>query len=674
MARVSINVNNLSLAHRGSGGVAVASAPDVCLTPAPPGPPVPVPYPNIARASDLAGGSKRVKVDGGNPAAVKGSKLATSTGDEAGTTGGVASGTTKGKATWLSHSFNVRIEGRPACRLTDKMLMNSGNTVCCGGFLQAPLLPPAPPRLLLQCRRGGPPCDLLRLRVGETHAGGPQHEDHGDTERNTPFVVVPSAARAGARIPNGSEIGVTAGGRRDERKTRISLAVESDIGYGCGERHPHVSVTEARTGEVVKRAKGATDVSFCVWSAPVPLEGVTGLGALMRAIWPFGREPNDFDVTVDACGSRAEGRITRRLETTVRAYPDDQYSLKLTLPSAAGASGSGSRSKELATGDVTRSSESGRSALGVERRGRASSATYRDGSLWGKQHGSASASSAETRSAQRVDGRPLSFDATTRRVDRSGSSLKESTGFLRQNAIGAALIGTVDTDPAVKLEFTHNGQQMEQVADISKLLNTIVHARQQFNAFFQAIQDLTPQIGFGFAWSWSVLEGSVEATWGYREHTDHRVFEGLSVKPALTLIAGEGELSFGVSVWVVEAKLYLKLAGNIGLEGEFKRVSPDERWPPRFDTLKGTGEITVSGGLHGELVGPKWASLTASLSSTILYAEASPVAADDGLHLDATFQFQGLKGQCVAYVFGGKMKLGEKTFIEPAAKKPVRLL
>lgn len=131
---VTINVNGLSLVHKGSGGVAMATVPDVCKTPSPGGP-VPVPYPNIARSASLAKGSTTVKVDGGNSAANKGSEFSTSSGDEAGTLGGVKSGVNMKEATWLTYSMDVKIEGKNAARLTDKMLMNHGNTVCLGGAL-----------------------------------------------------------------------------------------------------------------------------------------------------------------------------------------------------------------------------------------------------------------------------------------------------------------------------------------------------------------------------------------------------------------------------------------------------------------------------------------------------------------------------------------------------------
>ena len=76
-----------SVVHKGSGGMSMALAPDVCKTPSPGGP-VPVPYPNFARSATLSGGTTTVKADG-QMIAVKGSEFSQSNGDEAGTAGGV---------------------------------------------------------------------------------------------------------------------------------------------------------------------------------------------------------------------------------------------------------------------------------------------------------------------------------------------------------------------------------------------------------------------------------------------------------------------------------------------------------------------------------------------------------------------------------------------------------
>ncbi len=119
----TIIINNLSISHKASNGVSTATIPDVCKTPSPGGP-VPVPYPNVSMSSNLAKGTKTVKVDGGNMAAVKGSEYSMSVGDEPGTAGGVKSSTFKKESTWITYSFDVKMDGKNVCRLTDKKFHN----------------------------------------------------------------------------------------------------------------------------------------------------------------------------------------------------------------------------------------------------------------------------------------------------------------------------------------------------------------------------------------------------------------------------------------------------------------------------------------------------------------------------------------------------------------------
>jgi hypothetical protein len=138
---VTIHVNGKynSLAHKGCMGITKSTVPDVCKTPSPAGP-VPVPYPVIvSMANSLKKGTKKVKVDDGNSAAIKGSEYSRCNGDEPGTAGGIKSSTNMKEATWLLYSFDVKLEGKNACRLSDKMMMNHGNTVCLGGTIHAPV-------------------------------------------------------------------------------------------------------------------------------------------------------------------------------------------------------------------------------------------------------------------------------------------------------------------------------------------------------------------------------------------------------------------------------------------------------------------------------------------------------------------------------------------------------
>lgn len=130
---VTIKINDITLCHKGSRGVAKSTLPDLCKTPPNA---LPVAYVNVAKSSDLAKGTKTVKADGGNMCAINGSEFSCSTGDEAGSLGGVLSGTNLAEATWITYSFDVMFEGQGACRLTDKMFLNKANSACLSGLYQ----------------------------------------------------------------------------------------------------------------------------------------------------------------------------------------------------------------------------------------------------------------------------------------------------------------------------------------------------------------------------------------------------------------------------------------------------------------------------------------------------------------------------------------------------------
>jgi len=111
--------------HKNSNGMIIAF-PDVCKTPSPGGP-IPIPYPNIARSSDSAKTSKKVKING-QKIMLKSSNFSKSNGDEAGTVGGVVSNCNRGKAMFVNYSFDVKVEGKNVPRKMDPMKQNGRST------------------------------------------------------------------------------------------------------------------------------------------------------------------------------------------------------------------------------------------------------------------------------------------------------------------------------------------------------------------------------------------------------------------------------------------------------------------------------------------------------------------------------------------------------------------
>jgi hypothetical protein len=120
----TVFANGRGIVHQQSGGLSTVF-PDVCKTPTPGGP-VPIPYPNIGQASDTSGGPSSVKVDGSMPM-VKGAKYRMTSGDEAGSAGGVLSGGIKGEAEFMLYSFDVKLDGKNACRMGDPLFHNKKN-------------------------------------------------------------------------------------------------------------------------------------------------------------------------------------------------------------------------------------------------------------------------------------------------------------------------------------------------------------------------------------------------------------------------------------------------------------------------------------------------------------------------------------------------------------------
>ena len=194
---LTINVNGITLCHKGSGGVSHNTLPDVCKTP-PLG--EPVPYENEAYSADLVKGTVSVFADGGNMIANMGSQFARSVFDEPGSMGGVISGTNKAETAWLSHSFDVFFEKQPACRLTDKLFMNHGNTVNMAGLMQA-YLPPVPeldddlpaPQHSDHGQRSSASSDgdtAASSQSGDHAATSPQTDDEKEPPQAMPCIVI----------------------------------------------------------------------------------------------------------------------------------------------------------------------------------------------------------------------------------------------------------------------------------------------------------------------------------------------------------------------------------------------------------------------------------------------------------------------------------------------------
>jgi hypothetical protein len=233
---VTVKVNGVSnsLVHKGCNGVSAATIPDVCKTPTPGGP-VPLPYPNISQAATLDKGSTTVKADGGMMIGIKGSEFSLSNGDEAGTVGGVKSSTFIKESTWILYSFDVKIEGKNACRLTDKKFQNHQNTADLAGIVFVVTVPEA---------TGSDTCPTCKTARGETHAAKTKSYDdffNDDEKKVFAFIRDKFPDLAPMLPPMTGRYKVIAKPARDSAVLRFRKAKKAAglTGSGDDDHHPH---------------------------------------------------------------------------------------------------------------------------------------------------------------------------------------------------------------------------------------------------------------------------------------------------------------------------------------------------------------------------------------------------------------------------------------------------
>lgn len=261
----TVVANKLTISHKGTMGMEMCSAPDVCNTPAAPSP-VPIPYMIISQASSLSGGTTTVSADGGNSIAIMGSKHAQCNGDQPGSLGGVVSGVFGQASEWITFSPNVTADGKSVCRLTDKLMMNNKNTVAASGHIVLPAMVTDPVEQEL--------CDafcLSRQRWIKSGYKRPSPSARAESEVNNRLADKDSALNKAieARHPGCKGVceqtfykGLDPGQKMD--RTKISKAgmrkvlnggVDKAVASGVGAGGKNVPV-----GEWIERVDGANNV------------------------------------------------------------------------------------------------------------------------------------------------------------------------------------------------------------------------------------------------------------------------------------------------------------------------------------------------------------------------------------------------------------------------------
>ena len=170
---------------------------------------------------------------------------------------------------------------------------------------------------------------------------------------------------------------------------------------------------------------------------------------------------------------------------------------------------------------------------------------------------------------------------TERRVQ--GSSLSQQS----QSAPGVKI-----TD-LVKLERNTTPLQIR----VLDFIGIALQAMATFNAIKTAIQNNVPEIGWSWNVEFTVLEGEAILTWGWKEHTDHRVYYELGFGMKLVLFNLEGTIAVGIKGWGVQGQAGLTLQGKAELIAEPVRhkigLSRERQTEAHFTTIEGRAIVTA---------------------------------------------------------------------------------
>lgn len=135
---MTVYANGLEISAKNQGNKIIAATPDTCMTPpenpaTPPG--VPVPYPSFGTDGDLTNGTSTVKIGGETVSQKNLSYYSKTTGTEAGCAAkkGVVTSTNTGKAYAAAWSNNVKAEGEPVARFSDRATVNHASPVANDG-------------------------------------------------------------------------------------------------------------------------------------------------------------------------------------------------------------------------------------------------------------------------------------------------------------------------------------------------------------------------------------------------------------------------------------------------------------------------------------------------------------------------------------------------------------
>lgn len=170
--------------------------------------------------------------------------------------------------------------------------------------------------------------------------------------------------------------------------------------------------------------------------------------------------------------------------------------------------------------------------------------------------------------------------------------------FNHANLESGAFWGKAGTK--LKVSLSRNGRAnpayYEVINTVYGMVRTAIGVGQSITTLSNGFQWA---VGFGVQATVKFLDGTLNVYWGFKEHSDRRVFRWYAIQANLTLADFSFALTFGFQAALLmlrfEALIYLKIKLEAKLEGSFEKTAPGLRAPSWCDTWLGFDALVEAG-------------------------------------------------------------------------------
>ncbi len=198
-----------------------------------------------------------------------------------------------------------------------------------------------------------------------------------------------------------------------------------------------------------------------------------------------------------------------------------------------------------------------------------------------------------------------------------------------------AAIGYADTSAdwaAQSVQLTCNGAKiqskgMEALSSALTIVATIMD-------IVNAIQNFTPQVGWYFQVQYSILQGQVQFTWGWKEYTDQRAYYYFKAGGEIKVFSLSIEIGAGANGVIAKVQVFAKGSGDVTWKPSVEHNQPGKK----FDVeMAFAGTISLAIGARFEVL--LLIKVEATLNTGITITGTFIFTPDDPLKktLDVTF-------------------------------------